>query len=466
MSKDLRTPEDPLQALADALRQGATTAPTWFLTHQERWRWLVETLMGHPRIRGGQRPRDYPGDSFGRDLLAQVVELHGRPLQPWGKLPENTTCRFGSWLFAFVLIVETQVLARCCKKCPCPGAEPGACCPDPGAALARALDWVVWQTLRALERAEDEAAYHLVLSTLGVAPVEAPSLKGRKSDGERMEPQGPGRRLNIPAECGEDLRVAASAAYYAGAHHAGVEVGGKWPVPIPMERAQPEIRKAGKRAGAPPQGQVAPSIADRDKVVGFLDGQVWTLFLKAAHVQKFLGRAKVLWMARGASAWVSQVVAAARDRLPMQKALRNGEQSLGPLLLTDVGAFSFHACAVRPDCRELLSGLVKDLSNHLGQWNPKLAAFLRSHPELPQDSRSIRSCFPELCIEASPASIRSLCAPGMPWNAGIWEAEREAKAQEGLRWTWAPSNPTRNGPPCGFVTKPLRQKAKRVTKNP
>ena len=428
---------DLLKNLVDALRQGATPAPAWFLTHQERWRWLVETLMGHPRIRGGQRPRDYPGDPFSKRLLTQVVDLHQLTVPSWkGKLPKGV--RFGSWLFAYALIVETQVLAQ-----PDPpkvheaGQEPGL--GDSEGILAQALDWVIWQLLQVLDKRKDEAAYHLLLATLGISPVEAPKLSS----------QGPGQRPSFSSlACEESLRIAAQAALHAGAGADGI-------AKMPVFRKKPEgPQPKGRRIQDPTRrGTPEDGVPDNNKVVALLDGKVWTLFLKASNVQSFLWRAKVLWMARGASAWVSQVVAAARYRLSQETHLSARQDSLGPLLLTDVGAFSFHASSRKPDCRRVLEEIVLYLGKNLDMWNPKLAAFKSSHPEFGLDDQGIRSCFPDLCLEATRISIRRLCVRGMAWNAGVREARRTAKEKARLRYLWMAPEFTAAGKACGFVRK-------------
>ncbi len=448
MSQARNIQPDPMQAMVSSLRQGATPVPAWFLTHRERWRWLVETLMGHPRIRGGQRPRDYPGDRSSKLMLSQAVALHAQNLSPWGQMPRAAGCRFGSWLFAFVLIVETQVLPNC-GGCPGQGPDPDRspevpefypCCSNPEAALARALDWVVWQALRALGRADDECAYHLILSTLGISPVEAPLLNAA----------GPKLRLGLPSGCRDALRIASEAAFYAGS---GTDFG--VPLPKKKEKATGEACNGNERTIAIGEsvqvGHQEGGVPDQNRVAALLDGEVWTLYLKAAHVQGMIGRAKILWMSRGASAWVSQVLAAARDLLPGQASFGPSDSASRPFLLTDVGAFSLHAWASRPDCQAILEGVVKDLVQNLDTWNPKLGAFLKANSGFGPETHAPSACFPELCLEASCTTVRRLCAAGVEWNTGAREAEREAKKKERLWSTWAPPISGAAEKACDFV---------------
>ena len=87
-----------LGTLVEALREGATEAPPWYLSHGQRWRWLVETLMGHPLIRGGQRPRDFPAVPGGRQAVACAVELQAHTIHAWGSIPPTLQAPFGTWL--------------------------------------------------------------------------------------------------------------------------------------------------------------------------------------------------------------------------------------------------------------------------------------------------------------------------------------------------------------------------------
>ena len=99
-----------LDAIVKTLQDGASQVPPWFLSHSQRWRRLLSTLMGHPLIRGGQRPRDFPSDPAARRAVSSAVGLHRSDLPCWNaKFRDRSPyVRFGDWLHAYALLVEGE----------------------------------------------------------------------------------------------------------------------------------------------------------------------------------------------------------------------------------------------------------------------------------------------------------------------------------------------------------------------
>ena len=437
MCQSQAAPPDPLKNLVSSLRQGANSVPAWFLTHSERWRWLVETLMGHPRIRGDQRPRDFPGDRSSLELLSRAVELHACPLPRWRDLPADAYARFGSWLFPFVLMVETQILPARCGCLGCKGGNSGEDpanaeglrpCPYPESALLLALEEVIGQTLRAMGLEGDHASLDLLHSSLGLGPVEA-SAKG-----------GYGRASKA---CKESIRYASVAAYCAGA-----EADSR--TDLAKAEAKPDSAAMVRSSWTIPER----GVHGKERLNALLDGTIWTLLLKTYKVQPFIRRATSLGLARGASAWASQVLAAARDELPRQVVATGsaGAHEIKPLLLTDVGAFSLHAWHAKPDCQATLESIAKGMEDSLQKWNPKLFDFLAKHPDMKREVK-VASCFPDLCLEARETSIRKLCGLGVPLDETKLEADRKDREQRRLWHAWKSTVPRAPDPKCHFVKK-------------
>lgn len=66
---------DLINELDLAIRLSACETPVWYLNHRKRWALFRDILLGVSRIRGGQRPRDFPMDPDGQGLLELAVLL-------------------------------------------------------------------------------------------------------------------------------------------------------------------------------------------------------------------------------------------------------------------------------------------------------------------------------------------------------------------------------------------------------
>lgn len=373
-----------LDLLVETLRDGATEASPWYLTHRQRWRWLIETLLGHPRLRGGQRPRDYPADAASLRAVSVAVQIHRLSLQGWSGMPRGSDCQYGSWLVVFSLMVEGCVMKAC---------------PNPEAAALSSLQWAVWQLLRSLNAVEDDAAFHQVIATLGLTRQEFEAL-GRKP---------PKSCPGCDATCADSVAIAARAALIA-ARKADEEMLSDW--------------ACADGAGALRDRESDTALA----VERMLSRPVWLLRLKTYKVQDLLRRSKPLWMARGASAWVSQALAMARELLPIQEAFELDDYCSRPLLVTDVDALAIFACYSPPPCESLERQLESSLQRDFNRQNPKLANFRMAHPALVAMDLDVLASYPKIRIWSEPMTIRDLCVPRREMDKKALEEERRTAA--------------------------------------
>lgn len=399
---DSKSSPSPLASLVGTLADGATRTPPWYLDHQERWRWVVETLMGHPQVRGGQRPRDFPADSASLRAVASAVALHQCPVSRWGQMPDVPDCRFGSWLLSFVLMIEGNVLKTCT---------------NPESACSTALQWVTWQVLRAMGQDADEAAFHHFLATIGIAPNEWPLL-------QNLPPTG---CVGCPKECKNLIRIAAQAAHYAGIM---ADPDRPWQLPTSSERG-------------------TKSLPDRETVKLLLATELWLIRVKPYKVQDVLSLANTLWVARGASAWISQALAAVREAFPTLPAFRT--QHRPPLLITDVDAMVGFAGFAQPSCSLLHAELMEALRDGFQRQNPKLMSFLHSNAKANESGLNPETCLPGFCIDANRYELHELSAV-RPWKSDDQvEEARNLAVGDDLRCTSPlPGEPSPDGT-CAFV---------------
>lgn len=89
---------------------GLVSAPTRieFLDYEQKWRLLIQVLLGHPPIRGGNRPRDFPvGHHHERALLLANTLCEARVGYHSGKqirMQANGTYSLYDWCVAFSLL--------------------------------------------------------------------------------------------------------------------------------------------------------------------------------------------------------------------------------------------------------------------------------------------------------------------------------------------------------------------------
>lgn len=402
--------QDPFNTLVQALNAGATDALPWFLTHRQRWRWLIDTLMGHPRIRGGQRPRDFPTDPASRRAVSCAVELHSREVLAWDRISSDQKSSFGSWLYAYALMLEGRVFPACIH---------------PELAAQEAIQWTLWQILRITGRDYEEGSLHRILAALGIAPKEAPKLSGiPKPPASKCRHCVGDCRLNLGTDmdCRAIVGIAAEAAFIAG--NAALSGSGS-------------IEEATKH--------------NRAQIKLLLDTQVWLIALKTHKVQERIERAKRLFVARGASVWASQALALGRELLINE----TDSQELGLprlMLLNDVDAIASFACFDEPHCQSIAQILESRLRNGVAKNNPRLLALLDSQSKAWGDSFDITTCLPNFCIETYYAgTIWDMCSKRTPLEEGALKEEKQKKEQQGTRCILSFDEPALVVEECGLV---------------
>jgi hypothetical protein len=383
-----------LDAIVKTLQDGASLVPPWFLSHSQRWRRLLSTLMGHPLIRGGQRPRDFPSDPAARRAVSSAVGLHRSDLPCWNaKFRDRSPyVRFGDWLHAYALLVEGEAATG--------SAEPN---------LAREATLVlVWQLLRASGSLDDDGRCQQFLAALGLTIQEGRPLSNRAS--ER-------RRSTFLADQSKAAVRAAYVAYVAAVYaaHPGAEAA------LRVSRPHNEM----------------------------LDRRVWLVSVKTNGVQEYMEAAREFWLARGASAWAAQSLALARELLADE-----GEEMGRLLLLTDVDAVARFAVFREPNAEQIRDHLGQRLLEALGPERtrrfPALDAWLRSISA--PDSESFgASCLPRMSVEISePLTVRNLCTAVECLDEACLLAAREQRECERKRCYIDPPAPV-EGEPCAFV---------------
>lgn len=401
--------EDLVGDLVQALREGATPATPCFLSHRQRWRWLMDTLQGHPLIRGHQRPRDFPTDPAARRILATAVALQQLPLKGWLKdLPGSDRPTLGSWAYAFGALVE-GLLAREAE-----GHEE---------ICQSAVQWVLWAVLRATGEASSAAACQRLAGTLGMTLNEIRLLLAPKLTLEKGLPK----------------------------QEALSQVGGPGEKELVAAAAVASLLAANAASQADP-GLIAGTHADHAEVKALLDLRFWLVALKPIKVQTFLGRAQKPWLQRGASAWASKALALAREGL----ATSTPSEPQGLVLVTDVDALAEFITFAEPDAsrlREALLGRVEALwtgGSVLEAQMPRLAQVARRLGDSPEDLQARLYTLPPFEVQVSEAlNLRQLCAgrPGLSKQA--LKARKDASPDRIAEWH--PEPPAFDGPPCPWV---------------
>jgi hypothetical protein len=372
----------------------------------------MDTLQGHPLIRGYQRPRDFPTDPAARRILATAVALQQLPLEGWlKKLPASGRPTLGGWAYAFGAVVE-GLLARERE-----GHEKIS---------QSAVQWVLWAVLRATGRASSVAACQRLAGTLGMTLNEIPLLlRPGVKPGTKIMMEDALSQIGVPGENG--LVVAAAVASLLAANAAS--------------QADP--------------GPIAGTHADNSDVKALLDLRFWLVSLKPVKVQTFLGRAKVSWLQRGASAWVSQALALVREGLASTRARRTRTW----VLVTDVDALAEFITYTKTQAERLRTALQRRFE---GMWSngdvlearmPRLAQVARGLGDSPEDLQARLYTLPSFEVQVSKAlNLRQLCAgrPGLSKQA-LKERKDEGKARKRVA-EWHPEPPAFDGPPCPWVT--------------
>jgi len=413
-------PPDLVSQLLGVLQAGATPVPPWHLGHPARWHWLVDTLMGHPLVRGGQRPRDFPADPAGRRAVEVAVALQALPLQSWNlhRVPKDAHWRLGSWLYAFVLLMEGGVVRR-----------------DPGHAdqhFHEGILWVILQILRGMGKGADDSACQALLAALGMGlwdagPLMEPALSRWGSTCHLGQQQD-----NLVAAAAEGAALVAC-----------------------LEDAQTR--------GA----QHEPWLVAKNPLTRALLDQtgVWLVTLKTCRVQAYIERAQDVWVTRGASVWAAQALAFAREELlgGFREHERTGIPTLR--LLADVDALTRFTCFEAPDCGVLKTHLRKRVrklwsavglaNGALGRRYPRLTEFLKALPERDRAAATtaLSNCLPEFSIEVSgPFRLTDLCLRRPPQSE---EEVKIARTRVRSRSRLILKFPSVRavGPPCAFVAQ-------------
>jgi hypothetical protein len=357
-SVPLETGRHRLAELGAFITNAAVPLPLWELDHLRRWRLLAETLMGHPPVRGGQRPRDFPADAATRRFLGAIVALHRARVSPWDRIPEDLNCSFGSWLYAYCILIEGSIHR-----------EPEL---RNRHELGRVATLMLgWQVLRALSLAKDEGSYYYFISLLGLSTNEARSLVEQCS-------QELARDSSCCIRDSVAVRAAAEAALLAAS-----------------SSDQGAVAAKGSKALRAEWSLVIDELLHRD---------LWLVSIKAEKVQRYIERAQGLRMARGASAWVAQSLAIVRDTIA-NTSVAGPHSNSGMLLLSDVDAIVYLACFEEPDLGAIRSGLRRRLVAaasqrvQLRQLKPRLAQLL-DH-SVSSDQVDDLLCLPDFSIQAS-----------------------------------------------------------------
>ncbi len=402
------TPDRLIGDLVQALREGATPTTPCFLSHRQRWRWLMDTLQGHPLIRGNQRPRDFPTDPAARRILATAVALQKLPLPTWpeGKQVADGHPTLGGWAYAFGVVVD-GLLAREHE-----GHE---------AICQNAVQWVLWAVLRASGQASSVAACQRLTGSLGMTLNEIPLL---------LTPDAKSPKVKALSQLGEQATDALVAA-----------------------AAEASLLAATAATLLDP-GRISGLHAEHAKVTELLNLRFWLMSIKPIKVQTFLGRAQKKWLQRGASVWVSQALALAREYL----ASPGLSGTPGRVLVTDIDALAEFITFVEPNANQMIESLQRHFERlwtgggDLEARMPRLAQVAHMIGGSPDDLKARLSTLPPFEVQVSlPLNLYQLCA-GRP---GLSKQELKARKVEGEKDRriagWHPEPPAFDGPSCPWV---------------
>lgn len=359
MTKEFFTDIETFAGLLASFRELSPTAPVWYLGYEERWRILSELLLGHPLIREGKRPRDFPSDKTGRNILQAITSLQSRHVRPWSGLPPTRVCDFGTWIYAFAIAIEGSIADDSNSD-------------SKQETYHAATLIVVWQILSILHLHDKSGCRDHLLGALGISTREANAL-GTLVDSQNLDPG------KFPLKRAPVTKCAAEAAFLAASA---------------MDSAQ-LLGELGFNRNS-----------WRFALEKVLDRPFWILSIKASQVQKYIGKAKNFQMARGASAWVTQSLSSVRELFHDAKS-NPCSVPANWLLLSDTDAIVKFVCFEEPDIldickwtREILTFTWLSKAG-LQSANPRLHDLLRSHESLFAKQNEVLSCLPDFGIQAS-----------------------------------------------------------------
>ena len=259
-----------------------------YLTIEDRIALVEDILLGHPLIRGGSRPRDYPLSSA-REASLAIARLLRTDVA--GIDPSCATYR----LYDFVAAHRVLRLTRYARPDPALHGE----APAALRMLCRLLTHVIW----ALDRASSTYAgtpsreasdvRRACLRALGINQTE----RAVSGFADERSPSIESDELCVDAEL--LARVGARAADLSADRDEGASF-----------RALPPMSKWLAVANDADEPLMQALLQQRDRLGGT---PLRLVTIKAKHVQAFLRRARASSIQRGASTWASQTIARLRD---------------------------------------------------------------------------------------------------------------------------------------------------------
>ena len=360
-----------LEALVAVLKDAATPKGPALLTHQQRWHWLMDTLLGQPLLRGGQRPVDGPGDPLARAAVACANELRAATLGPWEHLSgtgAEAGPTLGAWFHAFAVLVA-GILAQ----------EPAKV---REAVAHEATLWTLWQLLRAT--ADGTKDFQQVLAALELDGEAAGPLAA-------VEPATGALLEHCPLDGGTRIGTAAVAARLAVGGGPGLETA----------FLDDPVRQA--------------------TIEELLNKPFWLVTLTAQGSQAALEQALFSGAAGGQGSWFAQVPALARELLlDPPAALEREVPEL--FLLGEQHGLPTLVCFERPRCRKLGKQLERSLrrlwsGKRLAKKHrqPRLMAMLEALAHAEGTRPDLGDCLARLTLSRSPEL--SLGGPRLPGGA-------------------------------------------------
>jgi hypothetical protein len=311
--------------LLSALSQCSVSVPVWHLAPIDRWHLLRDTCLGHAPVRGGMRTRDLPLDPVARRMVETAARIQSSEYEVGGKVK----CRFGDWLYLFAVLVE-PALAKS---------------PDAAHAAIRECVLEMRQALGFGERkdfANKCPFHHRLLGALGLS----------RQEWQRLAAEG--------TSFGRERQVARLGARVCAAFRS--------PGADRLKPEDPDVFSWAIRA-------IGAKDHDRELLQDLADAKRVLVTIKPMDIQRYMHRAKMHWMMRGASVWCAQSLAFARDRIL---------EIHGGLLLSDLDAL---VALVFPENAPAVEDMLRDVA---AAWAspecfkahfPRLAAY---HPANPQ----------------------------------------------------------------------------------
>lgn len=260
---------------------------------REKWRILSETLLGHPQVGGGSRPRDYPMGSL-RRRSAQIALTLQRTIARTNILGPYDRYR----LYDFVVMLLAAGLG---PRKPLPPREAAR---DFGGLVVGCLHRI----FRAFCGGEAPALSWLrsCCEMMGLSEFEQQEA-GLSADGS-FSGRGPNQKRFRWAEAGAAL-------CYQVVERCGRDQG------FGDSFIRCDVQEKTRRLGEPLEERLRPVLAEMERQ------RFRMVRLKALKVQPFIGRCLTPPIQRGASAWCSQATARLRDRV-LEEDAGSGEIAL------------------------------------------------------------------------------------------------------------------------------------------